>query len=280
MYAVGSAGTIHDLSGDWPMPLPGMPDAHFEANRPEYEAAVRSAGLRPGWHILDVGCGVGSFLPLLADQAGPGGRVTAVDRDPAALAVAADDLAARAVPCPVSIGVGGLPALPFPDAQFDAAWCANALPYLDDAILPAALSDLRRVLRPAGLLVVLETDVALCLPSPVDLAHYAPVIRACCAHLPGAARARGLRPWLLRAGLTDVRQRIAMITRHAPLRPIERQSLGDHLALLARVAEGLVLPAEARAFWRAQRDPAAAVALVNREDFTWCEALVTLTARR
>lgn len=28
-------------------------DAHFEACRPEYEALLRSVGIRPGWQALD-----------------------------------------------------------------------------------------------------------------------------------------------------------------------------------------------------------------------------------
>ncbi len=37
----------------------GWLDAHFETYRPEYEAMLRSVGIRPGWHVLDAGCGGG-----------------------------------------------------------------------------------------------------------------------------------------------------------------------------------------------------------------------------
>src|SRR4051812_35021645 len=57
----------------------GMLDTHFEAARPEYEAMLRSAGLQLGWHVLDAGCGGGSFVPLIAEAVGPTGHVTAFD---------------------------------------------------------------------------------------------------------------------------------------------------------------------------------------------------------
>jgi len=39
-----------------------------ERQIPTYEAALRHVGLEPGQHVLDMGCGVGAFLPLVADH--------------------------------------------------------------------------------------------------------------------------------------------------------------------------------------------------------------------
>jgi len=40
---------------------------------------VSAIGLKPGMAVADIGTGTGLFLPLLAEQVGPGGRVYAVD---------------------------------------------------------------------------------------------------------------------------------------------------------------------------------------------------------
>jgi 2-polyprenyl-3-methyl-5-hydroxy-6-metoxy-1,4-benzoquinol methylase len=55
----------------------GWLDAHFQTAEPEYLTVARAAGFQRGWHVLDAGCGVGSFLPVLADQIGSAGRLTA-----------------------------------------------------------------------------------------------------------------------------------------------------------------------------------------------------------
>src|SRR5690349_16594688 len=109
------------------------------------------------------------------------------------------------------------------------------------------------------------------MPYPIDLAHYAPVLAAARRAVPGCQRGRGLRHWFAGAGLVEVWQRTTLIERWAPLRPVERPFIGDALAFDAGLAEDLALPPGARAFWRAQRDPASPDALVNRPDFSSCE---------
>src|SRR4051794_34946917 len=37
------------------------------------------AGLRPGMHVVDMGCGVGAVTRMLAEMVGPNGSVTGVD---------------------------------------------------------------------------------------------------------------------------------------------------------------------------------------------------------
>ncbi len=137
----------HATAGGHAVSAAGWLDAHFEACRPEYEAILGGVGIEPGWRVLDAGCGGGNFLPRLAGLVGPTGAVAAVDLAPDNVAAVRARLAALALPCPVEVGVGSLLRLPYPDAHFDAAWCANVLMYLTDDELPAALAELRRVVR-------------------------------------------------------------------------------------------------------------------------------------
>ena len=89
--------------------------------------------------MLDAGSGGGSFLPLLAELVGPAGYVTALDLDPGNVAASRRRLAVAPLACPVVATAGSVLALPFPDAHFDAAWCANVAQYWDDAELAVAL---------------------------------------------------------------------------------------------------------------------------------------------
>ncbi len=152
-----------------PMTDSGFLDAHFEADRPEYEAALRSVGVQPGWQVLDAGCGGGSFLPLLAELVGPTGQVRAVDVAPENVLRAQARLAGTGAASLVTVEEGSLLALPFPDHTFDAAWCANVLMYLSDVDLPRALAELCRVVRPGGLVAAKEGDSTLWQPYPSDL---------------------------------------------------------------------------------------------------------------
>jgi cyclopropane fatty-acyl-phospholipid synthase-like methyltransferase len=45
-------------------------------------ACFETIGVAPGWRCLEVGAGAGSMARWLAERAGPGGEVVAVDYNP------------------------------------------------------------------------------------------------------------------------------------------------------------------------------------------------------
>jgi arsenite methyltransferase len=108
---------------------------------------------RPGERVLDVGSGPGFLVASLADAVGPGGAVHGLDPSPPMNAVARNLTADRPW---VRIDEGDALSLPYPDATFDVAVSTQVYEYVAD--LPAALAQLRRVLRPAGRVLVLDTD--------------------------------------------------------------------------------------------------------------------------
>jgi SAM-dependent methyltransferase len=57
---------------------------------------------------------------------------------------------------PLELQVAGAEELPYPDATFDAVVSTQVMEYVPD--LPAALREIRRVLRPGGRALVLDTD--------------------------------------------------------------------------------------------------------------------------
>jgi SAM-dependent methyltransferase len=94
--------------------------------------------------ILDAGCGTGGFLRTLAGRR-PDLVLTGCERDGFAAALA------RKKGC--SVVAGSVHGLPFADRQFDAVVSADVLCHSGVEPHPALL-EMRRVLRPGGLLVV------------------------------------------------------------------------------------------------------------------------------
>lgn len=252
-------------------------DAHFEACRTEYEAIVRSVGIEKGWHILDAGCGGGSFLPLLAELVGPTGHVTAIDLAPENVTAVRDRVAMWHLPCPVTAQSGSLTALSFPDNAFDGVWCANTLMYLTDDALATALAEFRRVIRPGGRVMLKEGDMLIAINYPGDPGlrwrlYDAQIRGAGPEH--GAARSRGLHWALVQAGFVAVSQWTVLKEWYAPISGVARQFLGEELAWYARCAEELGMPEADVIAWRAASDPASPTYQLDQPDFSRCEAHV------
>ena len=137
------AETYHLLYADWDASIPRQASA--------LDGVIRRE-LGPGPHtILDCACGIGTQALGLAAL---GHGVIATDLSPDAVARTAREARARDLTLPTA--AADLRALPFRPAYFDVVLCAdNALPHL---LTPAdqrvALTNLRRVLRPGGLLII------------------------------------------------------------------------------------------------------------------------------
>ncbi|MGB6442812.1 MAG: ubiquinone/menaquinone biosynthesis methyltransferase [Thermoplasmata archaeon] len=107
----------------------------------------------PVERILDLGCGTGE-LTRLAARHFPRAHVVGMDFTAAMLTVARRRTG-PATPAPrISYGRGTAMRLPFADGTFDLATNAFLARNLGD--LGAALGEMRRVLRPGGVLLVLE----------------------------------------------------------------------------------------------------------------------------
>ncbi|MGH8046596.1 MAG: class I SAM-dependent methyltransferase [Chthoniobacterales bacterium] len=106
-----------------------------------------------GLEVLDVGCGPGTITQGIAEYVLPG-RVTAVDRDPVQAAHAAR-LAEGREQTNLRFIAASVYELPFPAASFDLVFSHALFEHLSNP--RGALAEIRRVLRPGGL-------VALCSP--------------------------------------------------------------------------------------------------------------------
>jgi len=114
--------------------------------------AIRRLPHAAGGRILDVATGTADCA-IAAVRLGPR-EVVGVDIAERMLDVARKKLAARGLTQIVSLRKGEAESLPFPDGSFDAAIVAFGVRNFEN--LEAGLSEMRRVLRPGGTLVVLE----------------------------------------------------------------------------------------------------------------------------
>lgn len=250
-HAAAWPGTSSGSNGDH-----GLPDYESEladfhqAFAQELTALVALLPVSNGKHILDVCCGDGFYLNLLARELKPRSLV-GLDANPACL-----DLARQ-----TTRGIGDAPILLIEgtledysaEAEFDLVWCAQSLFSLPDPL--AAVRKMSTLVRPGGIVAILENDslhqAILPLPSRIELAVRQSEHDALAQETRDPEQyyvGRRLPAILSEAGLTSIEFRTQSIDRMAPLdRPLER-FLASYLRRLAdRVTEKLA-PELAREF--------------------------------
>ena len=114
-----------------------------EQQFPTYEAALQRIPLEPGQRVLDVGCGVGAFLRLVADR---GAKPFGLDASEALI-----DLARRRVP-EADLRVGDMESLPYDSDTFDLVTGFTSFFFANDIV--AALREAGRVAKPGAPVVI------------------------------------------------------------------------------------------------------------------------------
>jgi SAM-dependent methyltransferase len=117
--------------------------ASEEQQVPAYEEALRRVEMQPGQLVLDIGCGVGVFLRLVAAR---GGEPFGLDASEALI-----ELARRRVPS-ADLRVGEMEDLPYYDATFDLVTGFSSFFFANDMV--AALREAGRVAKPAAPVVI------------------------------------------------------------------------------------------------------------------------------
>jgi ubiquinone/menaquinone biosynthesis C-methylase UbiE len=127
----------------------------------ENSAAFLLPHLTPGMSLLDVGCGPGTITADLAARLAPG-RVVGIDPAVTVVEVAT----AAHVAGNLTFSTGSVYALVDPDDTYDIVYAHQVLQHLADPV--AALREMRRVVKPGGLVAVRDSDYGAFVWSPPD----------------------------------------------------------------------------------------------------------------
>lgn len=153
---------FHTIAGHYDL-ITGL--LSFGRDRRWKARLVALADVRAGTRVLDLAAGTGDIAFALAAH---GARVAALDITHRMLQIASGKLIRGASPPgDVTFVTGDMMALPFPDATFDLVTTGYGIRNVP-AIEPA-ISEIRRVLRPGGLMLSLDFDRP---PNPLVRAVY------------------------------------------------------------------------------------------------------------
>jgi ubiquinone/menaquinone biosynthesis C-methylase UbiE len=166
----------------------------------EQRRVVRAAlALRAGDRVLDVGVGPGLLAAEMAAEVGPTGRICGIDVSDSMLAIASTRVEVPDGPR-IELEQASATRIPYPAESFDVVVSTQVFEYLED--VAGALDEVRRVLRPAGRVVLLDTDWDSIVWRSSDDARMERVLTAFEEHLVDPHLPRTLGDVLAKSGFT------------------------------------------------------------------------------
>jgi len=131
-------------------------DSNFRRRLQPPDKIIQRSGIRKGMRVLEVGCGSGAYTTFVARTVGEEGKVYALDIQPEMLQQLEHKLAKPEDEDIKNIELVNSSAydLPFDDGSLDLAYMVTVLQEIPDR--SKALQQVRRVLKPGGILAVTE----------------------------------------------------------------------------------------------------------------------------
>jgi len=209
---------------------------------PEQSAMLDPADIHPGHRIVDFGCGPGFLSLALTDLVGATGHVYGLDIN----AEFVNRSTARAAENNRQEMVTFLQltedALPLENSSVDRVICKNVLEYVPD--LEATLGELKRVLKPGGKILVIDSDWGFVVVEPWSADRVKRFFNAASAAFREPNIGRKLPAALKRAGFEDIEVAVSPF--------IDRQ--GGGMAVLNNMTGYIrtfstMEPAELQAMW-------------------------------
>jgi ubiquinone/menaquinone biosynthesis C-methylase UbiE len=209
--------------------------------RPTTLSLLHQAGIRPGMHCLEIGCGSGDVAFDLARTVGPKGKVVATDIDEIKLKLARQEAEQHRV---INLEFRLADILEEELEQFDLVHARFVLTHLANPQM--ALEKVHQAIRPGGVLIVEDVDFRghFCYPESAAFSRYVELYTE-------AAQRRGADPHigprlpelLMKAGFQVVQMKLvqlaAMSDESKLMAPLTMENIADSV-----LAESLASPAE------------------------------------
>ncbi|HZS47864.1 MAG TPA: methyltransferase domain-containing protein [Blastocatellia bacterium] len=155
--------------------------------------------VREGEHILDVGCGLGDVVQMIAKKVGQSGQVVGIDQSEIMLAEAKRRASDSGLP--IEFKPGRAQQLEFPANSFNGCRADRVLLYVEN---PAAvLAEMTRVTKPGGRIVNFEPDWQTSVVDNPDRALTRRIFDFWCDSLPNGWLGRQLPRLHKELGLID-----------------------------------------------------------------------------
>jgi ubiquinone/menaquinone biosynthesis C-methylase UbiE len=197
-------------------------------------ASLKLMNIQPDSRVLDVGCGPATDTLLFAKFIGPKGRVVGVDFDPKMVEEANAELKKSRTTKNVRHVVGDVHSLPFGDGEFDRAHAERLFQVLPKADAPKVFSELHRVLKPGGVIVLVDTDWASASVNYSNLELERRLIQFFGAHMrPNGFAARHLPEMLNQEAYQEIKVEVMPVV----IRDFKQTPFGDWLITEATKAE-------------------------------------------
>lgn len=207
---------------------------------------------RPGDCVLDVGCDTADAVHLLAELCPAAGRLIGLNYSLPPLADALTLWISRGRPPSVRFLLGDGQTLPFADHSLNRIYCADTLEWIPSPLL--ALKEMRRVLTPDGLALLIHTDFDMQAFEGPDSILTREIIHRFTDSGPDGTIGRRLGILARQAGLRHVETQVYTLVNER----YEPESYAYHIAgLMTRWLREL-MPAETLREWRESLAVAAA----------------------
>ena len=236
---------------------------------------VANLNLKPGYAILDLGCGPGLWTPLFADKVKPNGRVIGVDFSPELIEYAVSILGVEPLKGIIQFQLADVCAIPFEDNSFDTLLCGNCFSYLTNRL--EILEEQKRVTKKGGRVVAKDFDGVIIIVHPIEphlsLKVMAAAAQALKENPPNPPFdnivGRKLHGMFLQAGFKDVSTVTYAIQKLSPLEPYAKRYITGDAEWYAQIGAPY-LSEEDLQRWKAHFDPNAEEYILDLEEFYFC----------
>ena len=174
--------------------------------RPPMAPLLEPAQLDAGQTVVDYGCGPGGLAVELARRVGETGRIHACDLNESLLERARKRASREGVEARIAFHHVTDDRIPLGDASADRVICKNVLEYVTD--VAAALREFRRVVRPGGLVHVIDSDWAMLAVEPLGPERLHELFIAACVAYRTPLIGRKLFGVFRAVGFEEVRVRV------------------------------------------------------------------------